>query len=134
MTWRNAVFGTVLLMSVPAAGKLTEESFQLRTGGDLVALCSAAADDPLYVAALHMCHGFGSGAYQAIRALTQHEKLEPLFCPPDPPPTRNQALAAFVEWANANPQYLSDQPVQLLGRFLITNYPCATKVTGGEAK
>jgi hypothetical protein len=113
-----------LLCAAAPAGAVTHEEFRLRTGADLVALCSTPSEDPLYVAAIHFCHGFGTGTYQTIRALTSHEKLEPVFCPPDPPPSRNEGLARFLEWAKANPGRLNQPPADVLGRFLVEKYPC----------
>ena len=132
MKWRDAIFGWLLLIGIvlglaARADAVTEDSFKLRTGADLVALCSTPADDPLYGAAIHMCHGFGAGTYQTIQAMTRHDKLEPFFCPPDPPIARNQAFAMFVEWAKANLQYSGDPPAELIGRFLIQKFPCAAK-------
>jgi hypothetical protein len=113
-------------LSAPA-GAVTEDEFRLRTGGDLVALCTAPSNDPLYTAAIHMCHGFGAGTYQAIQAMTRHDKLKPLFCPPNPPIGRSEALRLFVEWAKGNSQYLGDPPAELLGRFLVERFPCGEK-------
>ena len=107
-----------------AAAEVTEDNFRLRNGGDLVALCAVGDTDPLRTAAIHMCHGFGAGAYQRLHALTGHQRLPRLVCAPDPPPTRNEALVAFVAWARRNPQHLGDQPADLLGRFLVATYPC----------
>jgi hypothetical protein len=120
-----AAFTTFGLVAPAAA--ITEDEFRLRSGADLVALCSTPTSDPLYVAAVHMCHGFGAGTYQTLQALTRNDKLQPLVCPPDPPPSRNAVVGRFVEWAKANPQYLTDPPADLVGRFLITEYPCKPK-------
>jgi hypothetical protein len=125
--WRYAVAVTVLVGA--PAGAVTEDSFHLRTGADLVALCSAPSDDKLHAAAVHLCHGYGAGAYQAIMALTSHEKIPPVVCPPNPRPSRNEAVARFLAWANANPQHQSEPAIEFLGRFLTTEYPCP-KTTG----
>ena len=121
------LIATMTLVSVAPAAAITEDEFRLRSGADIVALCATPASDPLYVAAVHMCHGFGAGTYQTLMALTRRDKLDPVICPPDPPPTRNAVVARFVEWAKANPQYLSDPAVELVGRFLITEFPCKPK-------
>lgn len=112
-----------LALTAPA-GAVTKESFALRSGADLVALCSTPPDDPLFSAAIHLCHGFGAGTYQTIQAMTHHEKLTPLFCPPTPPPTRNEGLQRFLEWAKRSPQHASDPPAEFLGRFLVETFPC----------
>jgi hypothetical protein len=126
------VFGTAVVVGGVPAGAVTEEAFHLRTGADLVALCSAPPEDRLHAAAVHMCHGYGAGAYQAVMALTSHEKMKPIVCPPNPRPSRNAAVRRFLEWAKANPQYQSEPAIEFLGRFLVTEYPCP-KPTGREA-
>src|SRR5262249_31696579 len=61
----------VLGVTSPAPA-ITQDEFRLRSGADVVALCSTPASDPLYTAAVHMCHGFGAGTYQTIMAMTRH--------------------------------------------------------------
>jgi len=124
MTWRIVAAMTVLLAGGTAARAVTEENFQLRTGADLVALCSAPADDPLRTAAIHMCHGFCAGVYQTIMALTMREKVPRLVCPPDPPPSRAEAIAQFVVWAKSDTEHQSERPADFVGRYLVTKYPC----------
>lgn len=120
--------------SVPASA-VTQDNFQLRTGTDLVELCSATQDDPLQMAALHMCHGFGVGCYQTLVAVTSSDKVDDFFCPPNPPHSRNEAFAKFLAWAklSQNAPYLSESPAALIGRYLVTTHPCpkpAAKVGG----
>ena len=117
----------LVILGHTSAPAITADEFHLRSGADLVALCSTPATDPLYVAAVHMCHGFGAGADQTITALTRHEKLSPLICPPSPPPTRNETVDRFVEWARRNPQHLAEPAVETVGRFFITTFPCRTE-------
>lgn len=114
----------VMLAAVSRAHAITAEEFRLRSGADLVALCATPAGDPLYAAALHMCHGFGAGTYQTITALTHHEKLAPLICPPQPAPSRNEVVARFLDWASGNPGYLAAPAVETLARFFLAAYPC----------
>jgi hypothetical protein len=119
--------GFVTLGSGVPASAITAEEFRLRSGADIVALCATPAADPLYPAAVHMCHGFGAGTYQTIAALTRHDKLQPIICPPAPPPSRNETVGLFLEWARRNPQYLSEPAVELMARFFITEFPCQPK-------
>jgi hypothetical protein len=116
----------VLGLAAPASA-VTADDFLLRSGADLVALCSAPASDPLYTAAIHMCHGFGAGTYQTIQAVTRHERLEHIVCPPQPQPTRNEVVRRFLEWAKRNPQHLKEPAVELVARFLVTEFPCPEK-------
>ena len=110
------VLASVLSAAGPAAA-VTEDNFKLRTGIDIVELCSVGVDDPLFVAAIHMCHGIGA-----------------FFCPPEPAVTRNQAVADFLVWAKLpeNATHLNDSPAAVVGRFLLTKYPCPRPgATGG---
>jgi Rap1a immunity proteins len=113
----------ILGVTSPAPA-ITQDEFRLRSGADVVALCSTPASDPLYTAAVHMCHGFGAGAYQTIMAMTRHEKLKPVVCPPDPVPSRNEAVRLFIQWANDNSRYQTEPAVDFVGRFFITQFPC----------
>jgi hypothetical protein len=116
----------VLGLAAPASA-VTTDDFLMRSGADLVALCSAPASDPLYAAAIHMCHGFGAGTYQTIQAVTRHERLQPIICPPQPQPTRNETVRRFLEWAKRNPQHLKEPAVELMARFFVTEFPCPEK-------
>jgi hypothetical protein len=124
-----------VLLAAGSAGAVTQDSFKLRTGVDIVELCSVGVDDPLFVAAIHMCHGFGVSSYQTLVAINAHEKIGGFFCPPSEVPlTRNQAVADFLDWARQpqNSSHLNDSPAALIGRFLLTKYPCPKPgVAGG---
>jgi hypothetical protein len=108
-------------------GAVTTDNFLLRSGADVVALCATPATDPLYTAAVHMCHGFGAGTYQTILAMTRHDKIAPVVCPPAPPVSRNEVVQQFLAWAKDNQRALSEPAVDALGRFFITTYPCRPK-------
>lgn len=131
-----AVLASFLSAAGPAAA-VTQDNFKLRTGTDIVELCSVGVDDPLFVAAIHMCHGFGVSSYQTLVAISSHEKIGGFFCPPEGPPvTRNQAVADFLVWAKQpqNASYLNDSPAAVVGRYLLTKYPCPkpTAMGGGQ--
>jgi Rap1a immunity proteins len=131
-----SALAAVCLAAGPAAA-VTQDNFKLRTGTDIVQLCSVPVDDPLFVAAIHMCHGFGVSSYQTLAAINEHEKIGGFFCPPEGPPvTRNQAVADFLVWAKQpqNATYLNDSPAALVGRYLLTKYPCPKPVAGGGGR
>jgi len=129
--WAAAV---TLLATASAARAVTEAQFEIRNGADLVALCDAGADDPLRAEALQMCQGFAVGVYRTILDVTSRDRIR-LFCPPDPPPRRNEAIARFVAWAKAHPEHQSEDAVDLIGRHLIEAYPCPkTEAAEGAAR
>lgn len=103
----------------------TTEHFMIRTTADLVALCETQPGQENYVAAIHFCEGFASGAYQYYLAIAHHSPTSRYVCPPDPPPTRDQAVAGFVSWARANSSAMSEPAVESLFRYLSTTYPCS---------
>lgn len=113
-----------LLGSAPPVSAVTQDAFLLRSGADIVALCSTPSDDPLYTAAVHMCHGFGAGTYQTIMAMTRHEKIARVLCPPEPPASRNEVVQQFLGWAKQNQGFLAEPAVETVGRFLLSQYPC----------
>ncbi|HEY7519365.1 MAG TPA: Rap1a/Tai family immunity protein [Methylomirabilota bacterium] len=132
MTWgavsaRVLAIALVTLTDVTSASAITADEFRLRSGADVVALCETPATDPLYMAAIHMCHGFGAGTYQTIMALTRHEKLAPVICPPEPAPSRNETVSRFLEWSRRNPRHLTEPAVETVGRFFIAEFPCRPK-------
>jgi len=123
----SAVF-IILLLKVGVAGAITEEDFKIRTTQQLVDLCTVSASDPLAQQAINFCHGYLVGAFHFYLAWTGGPKApERLVCFPTGDVTRNQAVAMFVEWAKAHPQYLKEFPVETEFRFLIDKWPCNKK-------
>ena len=114
-----------VLASVPSVvSAVAPEEFVARTTQDLVDLCAATPDDPARVPAIHFCEGYIAGAtahHQVVRAALGRG---PDFCPPQPPPTRDQAVALFVQWAKSNGQYMKEAAIDGLFRFLETTWPC----------
>ncbi len=104
----------------------SENNFRVATTGDLVRLCDANTGDPMGVAAVHFCQGFAVGAYQYHQIATAAEGKRPLFCAPNPTPSRNEVIAAFVTWAKQNPQQLALPPIEGIFRYLAQRYPCRT--------
>lgn len=108
-----------------ARAVLSEDDFFIKHAQDLVDLCAADAADPLYSAAIHFCHGFASGAWQFHEAQATWPDGVQIVCAPEPPPTRNEAIAGFVTWAAANPQHMNEPAIEGLFRFLNETWPCS---------
>ena len=106
-------------------GAVSETNFLLRNTGDLVALCSATSADPMGTAALNFCHGFGVGV---TRVLQEDDAAapsrRPMFCLPSSGLTRNQAVAEFLRWANADPSRMAMPATDGVAAFLAAQYPC----------
>ena len=135
--WTAACLLLLPLMQ-PGTGHaaVTEDMFQIRDTSDLVSLCSAGQGDPLYVAAVHFCQGFGSGAYGVSSEYEAARSRARMFCPPsaDRRPSRNTAIAEFVQWANARPDVMRLPATDGLLRFLSDRFPCpgAVVAKGGR--
>jgi hypothetical protein len=120
--WVLALFLAIMPTGVYA--NVTQDNFLVKNTVDLLDLCSASQSDPLYAAAIHFCEGFAVGVY---RVLDEEEAARPyrrLFCLPEPQPTRNEAIAAFVQWAKAAPGQAEERPADSIARFLSQQYPC----------
>jgi hypothetical protein len=118
---------SALLLSTSSlsARAATAEHFMVRTTADFVALCETAPNQENYVAAIHFCEGFAAGAYQYYLAIAQNSPSSRYVCPPDPPPSRDQAIAGFLAWTRANSGAMSEPAVESLFRYLSTTYPCS---------
>lgn len=117
----------IVLLAVPVtrnARAATTDDFMVRTTAELVDLCETAPGQENYVAAIHFCQGFASGAYQYYLAVAQHSPTSRYVCPPNPPPSRDQAIAGFVAWARANSSAMSEPAVESLFHYLGATYPC----------
>lgn len=104
--------------------EVSEATFQVRTTGDLVDLCTASPSDPMFTAALNFCQGFGVGVFRVLQEQEMARRSRHLFCVPNPGPSRNQAFASFTAWARANPAQLAQPPQDGIAAFLATQYPC----------
>jgi Rap1a immunity proteins len=103
---------------------VTEDTFLARSTGDLVDLCTAAQSDPLYTAAVNFCHGFGIGVFRVLQEVDSARPSRHMFCMPNPMPTRNEALASFVQWAKANQDQMAQPAHDGIAGFLSQQYPC----------
>jgi Rap1a immunity proteins len=112
-----------LLVSAPAHAA-TEANFVANSTADLVELCSATPDDGVGTAALNFCEGYFQGAVTVQMLNMVPLRGKKLFCLPNPPPSRSQAMSEFVSWARAAPDRLSESSTDGLFRYLSERYPC----------
>ncbi|WP_372617396.1 Rap1a/Tai family immunity protein [Falsiroseomonas sp.] len=96
--------------------------------GPLAELCASSE-----AAAIAYCRGFLVGAGQYHAASTARGGLSPMFCLSDPMPTVEQAQAAFVAWARANPQHAGERAIDGVMRWAVTAYPCPTPASSQPA-
>jgi len=122
----SAVF-LITLLKAGDARAITTEDFLVKTTQDLLNLCTVSASDPDAQQAIHFCHGYLLGAYHYHLAESDGpDAAKRLVCMPSGV-TRNDAVAMFVEWVKAHPQYLKEFPVETEFRFLTEKWPCAKK-------
>ncbi|MGK7869855.1 Rap1a/Tai family immunity protein [Falsiroseomonas sp. E2-1-a20] len=109
-----------LLLASGLGGVAAAQTGPVTTGplGDLCASSDAAA--------VAYCRGFLIGAGQYHEAITARGGLAPMFCLGEAMPTVEQAQAAFVTWARANPQYAGDRAIDGVMRWATVAYPCPT--------
>jgi hypothetical protein len=122
-----ATAGIAMVVAFGArAAPVTQDDFQVRTTANLVALCGADQTDPLYTAARNFCEGFAVGTYRLI-AIQEAASVSrrKLFCLPANSPTRNQAVADFVQWASSRPKTLASSPTDGIVEYLVTKFPCS---------
>jgi hypothetical protein len=117
--------GALCAVLPPRGQAATMQNFQDATTADYLALCNTAPGQENYVAAIHFCEGFASGAYQYYLSLASRDPGERFVCLPTPVPSRDKIKADFVAWAKANPAVMNDPPVDSIFRYLGQTYPCA---------
>ena len=83
------------------AGAVSEKDFEVQTTENIINLCTASTDDPLYHQAINFCHGFLVGAYHYHDATSRGLAGIQLVCVPDPRPSRNDTIDMFIDWAKA---------------------------------
>ena len=84
------------------------------------------APDQMVEAARGFCYGFLSGVNHYHSAVNAGKRAQPLYCLPDPKPTRADAARMYVAWSRANTQYLKEAPVDNVVRFAVATWPCKT--------
>ena len=112
----------VLLWPI-AASSVTLQDFSLKSGQDLVNLCTVEDGDPFYNEAMSFCFGFFTGTMHFNRELLREPNVSALACP-EAPVSREEAVDAFLVWAKANPDRLQDQAIQVAIRSAVEKWPC----------
>jgi hypothetical protein len=125
MTPNRIVLLVLIILLLPGyAGAVSEKDFEAKTAQDLVNLCSATPDDPMYHQAVNFCHGYFVGAFHYYEAMSSGPKGVRFVCLPDPRPSRSEAINMIIEWVQAHPQYLKETPVETQFRFMMQKWPC----------
>ena len=102
----------------------TPDNFAMRSGADLLAVCSTEPSDNPSSAAIGFCHGFIIGAYRVLEEVQEAESSGRLFCMASTPPNRMEAIKAYVAWLGARPYELTKLPTETIADYLAATYPC----------
>ena len=102
----------------------TIEDLRLGATTDLVDVCAVESTHTDFTTALAFCYGFVEGATHYHRAISGLDDLDNILCIP-PDVTRTQAVAVFIEYSRANPQYGTEAPIDGMFRALVDKWPCA---------
>jgi hypothetical protein len=97
---------------------------ELAQATELVALCRTPETSADYAANMGFCQGYMVGAYHYQLEMARGPGGKMLICVPNPRPTMPEAVAAFVAWADANPQYGTATPIEAFLRWAMAAYPC----------
>jgi len=122
--WLSALAVCAAALPPLARADVSQDNFLLRNTGDLIAVCSAAQSDPLYTAATNFCQGFVLGVFRVLNEEDVARRSRRLFCPPDPTPSRNEAIDAFVKWAITTPGQADALPADGIASYMSQTYPC----------
>jgi Rap1a immunity proteins len=122
--WVTALALCAIAAPGAARAAVTEDTFQLRNTGDLIELCAAAQTDPLYTPAVNFCHGFAVGAFRVLNEVNAARPGLRLFCMTEHPPSRSEAIAAFVTWAKSAPDQADKQAEDSIAAYIELTYPC----------
>jgi hypothetical protein len=105
------------------------EDFRLSSAGDLVDVCTLETGHRDHEVAKAFCYGFFEGAANYDDAISNLEWYNDIVCMPADA-TRAQAVAVYIDYIKANPQYESETPVDSIFRALVAKWPCPPKVSG----
>ncbi len=119
---------TGLALAAGARAQPTEQTFTVKTTGDLAELCgdTTPANSLMTTAAQNFCHGYLLGAYEVLAQINA-ARGRPDFCIPSPSPSENEAIAEFVSWARANPTDATRPPADGVYEFLTQHFPCPAR-------
>ena len=122
---KTIVMLLAIVILLPAfVGAVSEKDFEVQSTENIINLCTASPEDPLYQQAINFCHGFLVGAYHYHDATSRGPAGIQLVCMPDPRPSRNDTIDMFIDWTKAHPQHMKETPVETEFRFLMEKWPC----------
>lgn len=120
----NMSVGLLLMAPGLTQAQVTQEDFLVKATQNLINLCTASSEQPMYQEAIHFCHGYLVGAWHFHRAEAADHPDKLLVCFSEPYPSRNEVIEMFIAWAQNHPEFMNEQPVETEFRFLSEKWPC----------
>jgi Rap1a immunity proteins len=99
------------------------DDFAVDTAQDLVDLCAVDSSNSLHAEALQFCYGFFEGMVHYHDRLTGPE-IKPIVCPTGQV-TRQDVVDMYLEFAQANPQFMDEDPADNVMRAAMAEWPCS---------
>jgi hypothetical protein len=120
------VAGALFLASVAGASAqegYSLDDFTVNTGQDLLDVCALEEGHPHYWEAQAFCYGYFHGGADFHQALSSGPNFQPIACPSGEVTVRD-AVDAFVAYARAHPESLSEPPMDAAFRAVSEKWPC----------
>ena len=115
----------VVLAALAAFSGLAQaqESVKVLSTQELVNVCKLPASPE----SRSFCIGYSTAIYDTYLATRHPQRAKPFICVKQPAPGRDEVIADFVKFGQAN-QQVADKPASgvFLG-FLVARFPCARK-------
>lgn len=111
---------------VAAAGGegFTLDDFEVETAQDLADICTLDQSHSSYWGAQAFCYGYFQGGADFHQAMSSVPQFQPIACPTDEATVRG-AVDAFVAYARAHPESLSERPMDVVFRAVGDRWPCS---------
>lgn len=109
----------------------TPDNFSVHSAADLVEICRSAPNDNISSAAAGFCQGYVVGVYRTLEEIQEARPKARLFCMDQyqHPPTRTEAINAYVVWMDARPDEMDKRPMESIADYLAKTYPCSNTGT-----
>ena len=125
---RRIIKALLLTACLGSAGAAADDPdrFMVDDTSDLVALCEVDPARENEGDGLVFCHGFVVGALRYHLASTKPVGPRRWVCLPplEARPSRDAVIREFVEWAKEHPEFMQNEAVDTLFRFLDERFPC----------
>ena len=124
----SAALSIALAGATPVAAAGSEgfalDDFQVETAQDLADICTLDQSHSSYWEAKAFCYGYFQGGADFHHAMASVPQFQPIACPTDEATVRS-AVDAFVAYARAHPEYLSERPMDVVFRAVGDRWPCS---------